>query len=165
MFREGLYKVKSLRWGFTQTTNDHEQFWMQFQVLGEVDPNQLDESKRSEPDTRTWSITLATDRATEWLISVVQHLGYDGDDLLGLDPDRPGAFNFEGREFVARCKHEEYNGQLREKWTVNTSSRTKLPADRLVALNGRYAHMVKTMKKQRLAKTGASSEPTSDTSL
>jgi hypothetical protein len=57
-------------------------------------------------------------RAADWLISTVQRLGYDGDDLLGLDPDQPGAFNFEGVEFLAECKHEEHNGRTREKWSL-----------------------------------------------
>src|SRR5262245_938841 len=109
MFSEGVYRVRARTWGYKETTNGYDQFEMTFEVLGEVNRNNPeDPARRCEAGIRSWSITLTTDVNAEWLSSVVVDLGYDGDDLLGLDPDTPEAFNFEGVEFDASCKHEEY---------------------------------------------------------
>ncbi len=144
MREEGLYRVRAVSWGWAVTTNDHDQFWMRFEVVGKADPDA--DPQACEPGTGVWSITLS-DGTADWLISTVQHLGYDGDDLLSLDPDQPGAFNFEGTEFLAECKHEEHNGRTREKWTVY--KKAKPAKERLQALNARFGHKVKELKKRR----------------
>src|SRR5262249_2857654 len=103
---EGIYKVRAVSWGWTGAINDHDQFWMRFDIVGKVDKADPEADPQAcEPGTGAWTITL-TDNTADWLISTVQRLGFDGDNLLTLDPDQPGAHNFEGTEFLAECKHE-----------------------------------------------------------
>src|SRR5262245_32371308 len=150
MFSEGVYKAKALSWGWAETSNNNPQFWMKFEVIGVADPNNLEAAvKPCDSGTRTWTITPSTAKSEDWLISTVQHLGFDGDDVLGLDPDREGAFNFEGVEFFVACKHEEYQGQMREKWSVH-SPKAKLTPDKFLALNQRMGARVKAMKDERV---------------
>jgi hypothetical protein len=63
----------------------------------------------------------------EWLIPrnvvrVVQDLralGYPGNDLSGLDPDRQGFHDFFGQEVEVLCVHEpEEDGRLWERWKL-----------------------------------------------
>ena len=151
---EGVYLARALSWGFVETTNQFDQFFMRFAVIGLMDRNNLDaEPKPCSDGTGTWSITATDEENAAWLISTVQHLGYTGDDLLSLDPSTPGAFDFEGREFLVACKHEEYNDQTRVKWSVYRPSIYKpLPKERIVALNDRFGHLVPELKQRRAAK-------------
>jgi hypothetical protein len=163
LYVEGIYQAKAVGWGWIETTNHHDQFFMRFMILGVVDRTNLKApATPCEPGTRTWSITLSSDGKggnVEWLISTVQHLGYDGNDLLGLDPDWPGAHNFEGLIFLAQCKHEDYDGRAWEKWSVyRPSAQTRLPAERLKALNALYGDRVKAMTERRAAKTTANTD-------
>src|SRR5262245_56421954 len=148
---EGVYKARALSWGFAETTNQFDQFFMRFAVLGLMDRNNLDaEPKPCPAGTGTWSITVKDEDNAAWLISVVQFLGYSGDDMLGLDPSMPNAFDFEGREFLVTCKHEEYNDQTRSKWAVYRPSTFKpLPRERLLTLNDRFGHLVPEFKQLR----------------
>src|SRR5262249_46462476 len=115
---EGIYKVRATSWGWAETTNGFDQFWMRFDILGKADKADPEADPQAcDRGEGVWSITLV-DETADWLISTVQHLGYDGADLLGLEPDQPGAFNFEGTEFLAECKHEQHNGKTRAKWSV-----------------------------------------------
>ncbi len=147
MRSEGNYKVKADAWGWSETTNGAPLFWMESKVIGEVDINHPDAAlKPCEPGNARWSIAPSTPKSEDWLVRTVRALGYDRDDLLGLDPDRPEAFNFEGREFTVQCRHKEYQGQVREEWTVVTP-RPKLANDKLAMLNERLAHKFAESKK------------------
>jgi len=65
----------------------------------------------------------------------------------------PDAFDFENKEFLVTCKHEEYNEQLRAKWSVYRPSTSKpLTRDRLLALNDRFGHLVPEVKKRHAVK-------------
>src|SRR2546423_1172173 len=115
MFGEGVYKAQPRSWGYKETTNGFDVFEMTFDVLGEVDRNNPeDPASPCEAGVRSWSITLKEESNAAWLTNVVLSLGYDGEDLLGLDPDLDGAHDFTGVEFLAQCKHSEYKDQLRE---------------------------------------------------
>jgi hypothetical protein len=151
---EGVYKVKARNWGFVETTNNFEQFYMRFDILGLMDKEDLEAEPAPCPaGTASWSITVNSDDNAAWLISTVQYLGYDGKDLLGLDPTMPEAFDFEGTEFLVTCKHEEYNEQVRAKWSVNRPTNWKpLTRERLLALNERYGHLVSGIKQRHAAK-------------
>jgi hypothetical protein len=151
MYAINIYKAKATSWGWTETTNGHPQFWMGFDILGIADRNCVNtQPKPCEPGRGRWSITPSTDKASAWLARTVRGLGYDRDDLLHLDPDHEGAFNFEGVEFLVECKHEEFNGQTREKWSMYTP-RTKLASEKLAALNDRFGSNLSKSKTQEVA--------------
>lgn len=154
---EGVYKVKATSWGWNETGTGNAQFQMTFEILGVANRDNLKaDPKPCEPGTGSWSVTLASEENLAWLISNVQSLGYDRDDLRGLDPDEAGAFNFEGKEFFASCRPDEYKGVTREKWSLFKPR--KLAKDRLLALNERFAPTVKSMQANAPAKTVAPTE-------
>jgi hypothetical protein len=154
MFEEGIYRVRAKNWGFAETTNNFEQFRMTFEVQGKVDKDDLaGQPQPCESGNRTWTITITSDANAEWLSSVVLDLGYDREDLLGLDPDTPDAFDFEGVEFFAICKHEEYNNQIREKWAMYRPPTRALSRDRLQDLNSRFGRAIQEVKDRRAAKS------------
>ena len=95
---------------------------------------------------------LTNDRNAAWLSDVVLGLGYDGEDLLGLDPDLDGAHDFTGVEFLAECKHSEYQGQIRENWSVFQPRRKSLAKERVHDLNERLGHVFREAKARKAAK-------------
>ena len=97
MREQGIYKVKATKWGFTETSKSgYPQFWMTGDVLGRVDEHNTTAVKPCQEGTCSWSITPTSDESERWLIGTVQHLGFDRDELLALDPDSEGAFDFTG---------------------------------------------------------------------
>jgi|ERR1043165_9407282 hypothetical protein len=159
MYPEGIYKAKATNWGWTETSGGNLQFGMGLQTIGKMDPNNLAAApKPCEPGTGRWSITPTTEKSEDWLISTVQSLGYDRDDLHGLDPDQENAFNFEGVEFLVQCKHKEYNGQMREEWFVY-NPRPKAPASKLDALEKRFGHKFKEAKERQTTKKAPETKP------
>jgi hypothetical protein len=161
LYPEGVYKVRVTAWGWSETGSGNARFWMSFHVLGKADRDNLKaDPTPCAPGTGSWSITLASEDNVAWLISNVQSLGYDGHDLRALDPDEPDAFNFEGKEFFASCKHDEYMGRTSEKWSLYKSR--KLSKDRFLALNERFGPAVKRKQEQRPANATPAEAPKAD---
>jgi hypothetical protein len=165
VYKEGDYKVKARAWGYEETSNGHDMFSMSFEVLGRADrDNPAAPVVPCEPGVRSWSITVKDGSNAAWLSSVVLGLGYDRDDLLGLDPEVEGGFDFSGVEFLAACKHREYQGQPREQWSaVQPRARKALAGQRVRDLNDRLGHVLRDVKTRKSAtKAGASGAPAGD---
>jgi hypothetical protein len=153
VYDEGVFKMRALRWGWEETTNGHERFSMTGEVLGVVDRNNPeDPASPYEAGVRSWSITVTNDRTADWLSNVVLGLGYDGKGLSGLDPDEDDAFDFTGVEFLAECKHSEYQGQIRENWSVFQPRRKSLAKERVHDLDERLGHVFREAKARKAAK-------------
>ncbi|QDV37435.1 hypothetical protein [Tautonia plasticadhaerens] len=161
MYAEGLYRGKVVSWGWTESSNGHDLFQMTFSVTGRVDRNDPDgPAEPGEPGQRRWSLTLSSEQNAKWLASNVESLGYDRQDFAGLDPEQEGAFNFEGVELLATCKHEEYQGSPREKWMLFVPRRSvPLSRDRVRSIDDRYGHVFADRDARRAARS-ASSPPT-----
>jgi hypothetical protein len=142
MFAEGIYKARARSWHFNKTTNGNTQFEMTFEVIGKCPHDDFEAPPEPcDPGVGSWSITKTPDNDNEhWLARVVVSLGYSGSDLLGLDPDNPGAHDFTGVEFFVACKHEEFRDESSEKWTVRVPAlRTPADASALQALNAPFS--------------------------
>jgi hypothetical protein len=159
VYDEGVFKVRALSWGYKETTNGYDQFEMTGEVLGEVDRNNPEDPARPcEAGVRSWSITLKDESNAAWLTDVVLSLGYDGEDLLGLDPDLDGAHDFTGVEFLAQCKHSEYKDQIRENWSVFQPRRKSLAKERVHDLDERLGHVFREAKARKAAKATPKAE-------
>jgi hypothetical protein len=157
MFEQGKYLVRARRWDFVESErNNHVQFEMWFDVLGRVDGDDPDQLQPCEPGVGSWSITLNSPGNAVWLASTVLNLGYDREDLLGLDPDEPGAFNFQGIEFNASCNYREYNDREYEQWSVVRPRKKTASKDRLRGVLRQYEDAIREVKARRAAKSTGS---------
>jgi hypothetical protein len=162
MYDEGIYRVRALRWGYKESTKGFDQFEMTFEVLGEVDRNNLEGPARPcESGVRNWSITLTGESNGRWLKDAVVRLGYDGEDMLGLDPNFDGAFNFTDVEFLATCKHSSYNERIKEEWKVLQPGKS-LAKERLQDLNERFGHLFRDVKASKPMARPDKDVPTDD---
>jgi hypothetical protein len=58
-------------------------------------------------------------RTLDRVMRDLRALGYDGADLSGLDPDKPGFHDFRGQETEVLCEHEQdLDGNLWERWKL-----------------------------------------------
>jgi hypothetical protein len=113
-------------------------FALKFNILARVEG---EKEYPVESGERTVYLYL-TDKALDMTTDVLTHLGYDKDTLRFLDPNREGFYNFAGKRCDLWCKHEEYNGEQKEKWSVSMPFADATPLDdkelrRLDALFGK----------------------------
>jgi hypothetical protein len=66
---------------------------------------------------RTVFMTI-TDKTFDWVLETLRSLGWQGTSFKELDPQMEGHFSFVGVECDLLCKHSEWNGTVREKWSI-----------------------------------------------
>jgi hypothetical protein len=150
MFRKTVFKVKTTSWRLAVTNNGHPQFLLTFEVLAQVDKADRGTLKPCDPGTGSLSVTMS-EKKMDLLIRLIQQLGYDRDDLLGLDPASGAAFDFKEKEFFAAKKPIEKGGKMQDLWSVHfPPDRSRLAAEKLVELNRQFGSRVKEAKEQQL---------------
>ena len=83
--------------------------------------------------------TIGTKDDPGWVTNTLRDLGFQGDDFTALQPDDDGHQSFVGKEVQCYCKHEEYNEQPREKWSLSKPkdrNRKRASTEALAALSG-----------------------------
>lgn len=110
----GTYKGRITKWGLTESRQKKtEQFFVSFQITGQVqDGHEVD-----CPSSEQTIYRPITDNTIDFLVEDLKNLGFTGTDFSLLDPETPGAHDFAGHEFEARCSHEEYLGKMQERWS------------------------------------------------
>lgn len=102
---------------FGETSNGNPQFVLTVLVYASVDPSAPDKTYDCIQNERSIFRTI-TDKTAEWFWQDMDALGYQGDSFSGLDPDNPQHHSFVGQSILVRCEHEEYNGKMRERWSI-----------------------------------------------
>jgi hypothetical protein len=92
------------------------QFVLQFTVLGKVNPADPEGDLLECPQGERSIYMYITAKTADFVAKNLQDLGYDRTSWADLNPDNPGHFDFTGVQFAASCTHEEYEGELKERW-------------------------------------------------
>lgn len=84
-----------------------------------------------------------TEKAAKNSMDALIELGFDKPGFQYFDPTFQGFHDFTGVEFDAYCKHEEYNGEPKEKWQKSFHKSVE-PADKdeVRKLNSLYAELL-----------------------
>jgi hypothetical protein len=128
MYAEGNYRVRIASQALTTSSNGNLQLSLGFR------PIQKDGEPFQGAYDRTLYLsltpnTIGTLENPGWVTRTLKQMGYDRQDLTGLDTSSPNFFDFTGREYDLYCTHEEYDGKDREKWAVSKGRRQQQPAD------------------------------------
>ncbi len=124
------YKNGGVYWGkifsnkLGKTKNDKPQFILQFEILGEVNPQNPDGELLACPQNERTVFQVLTAQTIDWFAERLALLGFEGDRISRLDMDAPGGFNFEGKELAFFCEHDTYNGKTRERWSISTGKKS-----------------------------------------
>lgn len=138
----GRFKGRITKWGLTESSKKKtEQFYVVFQVLAQIQ----DGEEVDCPNSEQTIYRPITDNTIDYFVEDLRNLGFVGTDFSLLDPDTPGAHDFAGKEFVAKCKHEEYEGQTRERWEFGWAGGDLSPLDKtgVSKLNQRFGAKLK----------------------
>lgn len=115
----GTYKGKITKWGIAESTKKKTpQAFFTVLIQGEVD------DKGEVYDCPSYERTVyraITENTVDFLIDDIGRLGFDLTSFSQLNPDAANAIDFRDKEVVVRCKHEEYEGKVRERFDFNFS--------------------------------------------
>lgn len=103
------------------------QLVLKFQIINEVD-RITGERLELERCEERWVYLHLTEKAMDMALKSLKALGYKRSSLKYLDPNTDGFQDLAGTEVELYCKHEEYEGDMNERWSVSTPRDTK-PVD------------------------------------
>lgn len=145
-YQQGRYRVRVAAQSFSASKNNSPQFVLLVTPIGHYNQGRpgggLEVCDNYE---RTIFLTI-TDKSIDFVIDKLAAIGFDGRSFTELNPETPNHVSLVGIEFDATCKHDEYQGVLREKWDVSTmavSPGEPLDGSALRKLDARYGSKLK----------------------
>lgn len=112
-YGEGNYSGVITQQAMTKASTGTPQFVIRFRVLQCSDGSQVKQQYE-----RTIYRAL-TEKTVEYVQKDLEALGFTGGSLRDLDPTGPNFFDLSGKEIEVYCKHEQNNGEMREKWNIS----------------------------------------------
>lgn len=84
-----------------------------------------------------------TDGTLKYFLPKLRNLGFDGNNLEDLVPGADGKAeqDLTGMEIAVFCNHEEYQGQMREKWGLGGNPAKPASPDKIAMWSSRIAAM------------------------
>jgi hypothetical protein len=121
LFPAGPYWGKVTRQSFGQNEKNNTVFTLTLELMGRTvrDANGEDTLEVVGYAERTVYMYL-TAKTIGFVTEKLRAIGYTRNSLRFLDPATDGYHNFEGAEVPLWCKHDSYDGKLREKWDIST---------------------------------------------
>lgn len=123
MYDEGRFRVRIVDQQFGENKKGNPELQLIAQPIGYY--NQGDEEFTPAyfqwPRTIFLTLTegtLGTPDNPGWVMQTLKFLGFSGTSFSALDPNADNAHKFAGLEVDALCKHDEYDGKTREKWSI-----------------------------------------------
>ena len=113
----------------TSSKSGTPQLALTIRVEAELDRVTSEELPLPEGEQKeVWVYLYLTEKAMDMAIKALKVLGYNKTSLKYLDPDQDGFVNFADKAVPLYCKHEEYEGEARERWQISTPREAK-PVD------------------------------------
>lgn len=140
----GTYLGEVTQWALGKSSaKGTPQFALRFKVLNEITPEGPQEVTAQYERT---TYLYFTDKTIERSLEDLKNLGFDGNSFSMLNDH-----NFSGVHAEFICQHEEYNGDMREKWGLRGSSSpmevTPLDAKEIRNLDMLFGKSLKQQKK------------------
>jgi hypothetical protein len=116
----GRYRAVILEQGFSRALTDSRYFYLLFRITGRYrDDGVLEECPQYERDYRQY---LTTQIGVRILRGDLETLGVQVTTFEQLDPNLDGHVCLAGREVDVTCRHEAFNGRVRERWTITRTT-------------------------------------------
>jgi hypothetical protein len=157
----GKYRGRIRDYGIYQSPVGQQlpTIYVSFDLIGRYEPT-TDRLAPCESTTRTYEKAI-TDRTIGWVIADLRSIGYDRPALNQFDPEAEGAADLFGREIDLDCKHEIYEGSVRERWSIfRELKRKKLATEALNQLDALFGAHLKKAFAEASKDEAAVSEPT-----
>ncbi len=95
------------------------QFLLRVQIMASLDAKGEPTALPGPAQERSVYIYL-TEASMEMALKALKVLGYRKTSVKFLDPNVAGCVDFTGTEVPLYCKHESYENETREKWSIST---------------------------------------------
>ncbi len=118
-YEPGRYWGKVVNQQLGQTSTGKPQIVITFTVLGRV--NSADPEGELLPCGANYERSLfrvITDKTAEWAAQDLRRLGFTGDAFADVDLNATTVSDMRGNEAAFSCEHDEYEGNVRERWQV-----------------------------------------------
>ncbi len=145
------YRAKIVKWGMSEAKTGTAQVFFNCLIENEIKGEDLLDCPEYE---RTIFLPI-TEKAIGFTVAKLQKLGYDKPSFDELDPGHANAFDFAGIAVDIRCKHDEYQGKVIEKWDFSGGGFEGQPVEKtkVSKLNAAFGHFLKNNAKAPAAKT------------
>ena len=113
-YKEGRYRAEVVNQGLGKSKTGTPHFALRVKMLSQL-------VNGEEFDVRDYERTIyvyLNDKTVKYTIEKLERLGFDGSSFRQLDPSDPNACSFVGKLLELDCRHEEYNGEMSEKWDL-----------------------------------------------
>lgn len=150
-YEPGRYRLKIVGADLGEAENGTPHIELYLEVLGRYEGQQL-QAVTGPGRTAFLSITdvtIGTLNNPGWVAQTLTDLGFDWS--FGRFDHYPAYQRLLGQERDGECKHEEWNGEYREKWGVYRNSRSPLKpasAETGKALNAKFGPLMKQLAKR-----------------
>ena len=115
-YDKGTYTGRVLRQALGTANSGNIQFTLNCLIVDRLENGQsvgvIEEKERT-------IYMVLTEKTVEMVTAQLEHLGYDKPSIKYLDPEIDGFHDFTDQEIELYCKHDEYNGEVREKWNIS----------------------------------------------
>lgn len=113
-FTAGRYRCRMLAAHLGKSkTKESAQITFEFAPMGKYGPGV--ELEPCSSDNRT-IFKYPGPKTIDYIVSNLSELGFDRETFAEIDSDHANAFPWDGIEFDATLKFEEYEGNLKERW-------------------------------------------------
>lgn len=130
-YPQGVYVGRVVRQELgASTQKGTPQFVVTFQIVDALD--QFGASCGLQTSYERSVYLYLTEKAMDIALGALKVLGFNKTSLKYLDPDEAGFVDFTDKEVELYCKHEEWEGEPRERWSINTprEPRESKPVDK-----------------------------------
>lgn len=90
-----------------------------FQIVGMVNEADPDGNLLSCDQHQRTVFMFITEKTSEFICENLAKLGFRGKSFSQIDLDDPQASSMVGNQAELYCKHEEYEGELKERWNLS----------------------------------------------
>lgn len=116
-YDEGVHIGEITAQGFNKAKSGTRQFMIRVKVLG-LPVNEDGFTPHDQQFERTIYMAL-TAATVPFVAETLRHLGYEEDSFGPLDPNHSKHHSFVGQQVNLYCRHEEFDGQWNEKWSIS----------------------------------------------
>lgn len=116
-YEEGRYWLKVLSQAFGKSKKKGTpEFSLRVLVKGRVDPEHPDGDLLKCAQNERALYLYITENTAEYVLRDLERIGFDKPSFRYLDPQTENFHNFADAEFEGFCEHEEYEGDMKERW-------------------------------------------------
>lgn len=117
-YEPGRYWGQVTGQALTTSKNGNPQFVLRFRIMGAIDPSAPEGDLITCANFERSIFWTITDKTIEFFTRDLKKLGFDKLSYAALNPETTNYHDFTNQEIEVACKHETYQGNVVERWSL-----------------------------------------------